>query len=574
VAKMNQFKNLKIKSKIYSLAGLLIILSLVIIGLSELRSNAQNEVITANNIDNYMLQARRSEKDFFARKDMKYAQKVKAAYQNILKLTSESSENEEIKEIENAINNYYTNFQKSIQIENELGLDENSGLQGKLRDAVHTVEAIASKANKDNIMVPMLMARRHEKDFMLRGKEKYVKELHDAVNDIISSTRQSNLSANIKSQIFSLSNNYQKGFDDYAEKIRQKNTATENLRTAVHKIEPLVASLELTANSNASFWQKAGLTVVFIAILIGIILAYFITKLITDPIEALSKGAEAFGNGETNVTIDVKSEDETGLLGKAMNKMIEQIELQISYLDNLPTPVIIIDKEYNIQYMNEFGCKLVGKSKEDCVSSKCYNLMHADHCNTDQCRLHQAMNDRQEHGSEQVARPNGKELDIMYTGTPIIDKNGELLGAMEFVADISNVKEAEKYLDRSTDTIMKAMEKVAEGDLTVSAVPEKTDDNIAKLFEAFNKTVQNLKTMTNHIKDAVAATASASTQISSSAEEMAAGAQEQSSQTGEVATAMEEMTSTIVETNKNTNLAAVNSKRKLTIIPTKTDQTI
>ena len=293
-----------------------------------------------------------------------------------------------------------------------------------------------------------------------------------------------------------------------------------------------------------------------VMIIIGIVISAIIAKVITDPINELAVSAEAYKNGDKCIKIESKSNDEIGKLACIIEKLMEQIALQTSYLENLPTPVLVIDKKFNLLYINKVGQELVDKNLTECREHKCYELMHADHCQSDVCALHKAMNDRQTHGDEQVARPNGKEMDIMYTGTPVIGKDGEMLGAVEFVADIGNVKDGERYLARSTEKLLGAMEKMAEGDLTVKAVPEKTDDNISKLFEAFNKAVQNLKTMTNHIKDAVAATASASTQISSSAEEMAAGAQEQSSQTGEVATAMEEMTSTIVETNKNTNLAA------------------
>ncbi|NUN70992.1 MAG: methyl-accepting chemotaxis protein, partial [Bacteroidetes bacterium] len=57
------------------------------------------------------------------------------------------------------------------------------------------------------------------------------------------------------------------------------------------------------------------------------------------------------------------------------------------------------------------------------------------------------------------------------------------------------------------------------------------------------------------VSQAVEATASASTQISSSTEEMAAGSQEQSSQSGEVASAVEEMTKTIAENSRNAHHA-------------------
>jgi len=66
--------------------------------------------------------------------------------------------------------------------------------------------------------------------------------------------------------------------------------------------------------------------------------------------------------------------------------------------------------------------------------------------------------------------------------------------------------------------------------------------------------------MIGQVKEAVEATASASTQISSSAEEMAAGAHEQSAQTSEVAAAMEEMSRTIVETASNATAASEASK--------------
>ena len=62
-------------------------------------------------------------------------------------------------------------------------------------------------------------------------------------------------------------------------------------------------------------------------------------------------------------------------------------------------------------------------------------------------------------------------------------------------------------------------------------------------------------------EEAVAATASASSQISSSTEEMAAGAQEQTSQAGEVASAVEEMTKTIMENSRNASVAAETAKQ-------------
>jgi methyl-accepting chemotaxis protein len=115
------------------------------------------------------------------------------------------------------------------------------------------------------------------------------------------------------------------------------------------------------------------------------------------------------------------------------------------------------------------------------------------------------------------------------------------------------VRESEnkqEYLSQSIDKMLVEMNKFADGELTVELDIEK-DDEIGKLYAGFNKAVQNIKIMLIKVSEAVAATASASNEISSSSEEMAAGAQEQNAQTVEVAGAVEQMTKTILETTKN-----------------------
>jgi methyl-accepting chemotaxis protein len=120
------------------------------------------------------------------------------------------------------------------------------------------------------------------------------------------------------------------------------------------------------------------------------------------------------------------------------------------------------------------------------------------------------------------------------------------------------VKESEQqkeYLSQSIDQILNEMNKFAEGDLTVHISSDK-DDEIGKLFNGFNRAVDNIKKMILQVTQAVQSTAASSSQISSSSEEMAAGAQEQSAQTTEVAGAEEQRTKTILETTKNSSIAA------------------
>jgi methyl-accepting chemotaxis protein len=53
------------------------------------------------------------------------------------------------------------------------GLTPDTGLEGDLRNSAHFVESIALDQGHAELSVLMLMARRHEKDYMLRGDPKY-----------------------------------------------------------------------------------------------------------------------------------------------------------------------------------------------------------------------------------------------------------------------------------------------------------------------------------------------------------------------------------------------------------------
>ncbi len=103
------------------------------------------------------------------------------------------------------------------------------------------------------------------------------------------------------------------------------------------------------------------------------------------------------------------------------------------------------------------------------------------------------------------------------------------------------------------------LEEMAKGDLSIRVKGNyKGDHQIIK--NSINKLGVSLSHLIMQVGEAVAATVSSATEISSSSEQMAAGAQEQSSQASEVASAVEQMTTTILQTTKNANNASENAR--------------
>ena len=105
-------------------------------------------------------------------------------------------------------------------------------------------------------------------------------------------------------------------------------------------------------------------------------------------------------------------------------------------------------------------------------------------------------------------------------------------------------------LARNVDRMIGAMDRFAECDLTLHLDAE-GDDEIARLYEGFNRALATMSDLLGRVRRTVEATAQTVRRITSSTEELAAGVQEQSLQATEVAAAVEEMTCTIIENAKN-----------------------
>jgi methyl-accepting chemotaxis protein len=113
----------------------------------------------------------------------------------------------------------------------------------------------------------------------------------------------------------------------------------------------------------------------------------------------------------------------------------------------------------------------------------------------------------------------------------------------------------EQHLADAVDRLLHAMERFADGDLTVALAVE-GDDAIARLYAGVNRTVENFRAVLEEVVTTTDTSAETSTEISASVEELSAASQEQSAQATEVAAAVEEMVRTIADNAQTASQAA------------------
>ncbi|MCI5141817.1 MAG: PAS domain S-box protein [Candidatus Electrothrix sp. ATG1] len=130
--------------------------------------------------------------------------------------------------------------------------------------------------------------------------------------------------------------------------------------------------------------------------------------------------------------------------------ILEQCNLYHQILKQLPTPVMAVDKDFNILFMNEVGCEFLGMSREEVEGKHCYELLNSEHCRTPQCRMNRAIADSERITSRNLLHRDGREIHIEYTAAPLTNQKGEVIGGVEFIVDITEkVRQEKRLLDQS-----------------------------------------------------------------------------------------------------------------------------
>jgi methyl-accepting chemotaxis protein len=208
---------------------------------------------------------------------------------------------------------------------------------------------------------------------------------------------------------------------------------------------------------------------------------------VVDSLQEITSVCEAIADGDLGKSVEVRSEDDA--LGKAVNQMIENLKeanrdtgTKISYLNNIPTPVHVIDKDFNIQFMNKAGASLVNRTVDECIGKKCYELYKTELCNTEKCPAAMAMGSDKtvvEDVTAIVGEFHG--LEMRYTCAALKDEAGSVVGSIEYLVDISDEQ-----------TTVKVAEKISEGDYSVTVKERSEKDTLSIALNRMTKTLREV----------------------------------------------------------------------------------
>ncbi|MCW8826588.1 MAG: methyl-accepting chemotaxis protein, partial [Gammaproteobacteria bacterium] len=346
--------NLNVRKKMAGMAMLLaigLIIQIIFNYLSVETLSELDEVrVQSTALQSDMLMLRRHEKDFIARKDLKYVDKFETSFQQMMEritaievsLESMDLEVDEVRSISGILNTYKAMFLELVEQQKLIGLHAKDGLYGSLRKKVHSIEGLITGFEEEygeneythSVMRTMLMLRRHEKDFMLRRNIKYLDKFNKRIGIMESKIKDAELGFDFESQASAALKGYQNDFYALAKAeerfgFTSKEGILGEMRDTIHQSESALDSLsdemDIFVSSLVQNEKVINISTGLTLSMLIVILLMAISRGITSRIASFSSVmADARNDNDLTARASVSGNDEISSMASIYNEMMEE----------------------------------------------------------------------------------------------------------------------------------------------------------------------------------------------------------------------------------------------------------
>jgi len=283
-------------------------------------------------------------------------------------------------------------------------------------------------------------------------------------------------------------------------------------------------------------------------LILGVLLASFITYGLIRALGGMRRFASAIAEGDFKATVDNRERGEIGgalaamrqipvvlarlteqtdalerdILGGQLCKRLDVGAFSGSFSDlakvvnrigdtytklieALGVPIMCCNKDKQILFLSKAALQVTG----DCVGKQCFAELQATHCEKD-CFGKRAMTQNALISGETTIHPRGKAIQVNVTACPLYNPEGDIVGFMEALTDLTTIKNQQA-------TMLRVAQEAGEIASRVAAASEK---------------------------------------LAAQVEQVSRGADIQRTRVESTATAMTEMNSTVLEVAKNTGYAS------------------
>lgn len=234
---------------------------------------------------------------------------------------------------------YQADFRQAVTLMQQLGLDQEAGLQGRMHEAANAVEdtlaTLIDNAGGNDVPVlhmqlAMLQMRRSEKDFMLSGDSAHAAAMPGSVADFNDALVASPLSAEQRATMAEKITAYQRSFRalvditaDLPNQLEQLRGEAERLSVAigelVHRIDSVCMQQRLEAEHAEAVLVDIQIACIAAVALLVSVVGSMIGRTIARRVVRLAWAMRRLAGGERDVAVpEIGTRDEVGTMAESL----------------------------------------------------------------------------------------------------------------------------------------------------------------------------------------------------------------------------------------------------------------
>lgn len=327
------FGDMSIRSKLAGGFALLLLLTIVVgvVGNQALETYSQrSDIVTMlGQVNTGLTDARVEEKNFLLSGDIKNVQASRAHGDDVLGITQRIKPllavNTDINTLESiqADIQQYQSLMSDVEVNTTQRDEALSNLETKARILGSSLKAHSSLFFASAMFEDM---RRAERKFLVERDSSSVKSYLEDAKRMQGPLKSASISAEEKAQVAKALESYSNEFQSVVRLTESGEQLSQDMVTTASRVIGSANSLRERQADNMESDRKQATTLIFgatgIAVLLGILMAYLITRAITSPINHAVAIASEVASGNLSVRIDNNRTDEIGRLMAALATMV------------------------------------------------------------------------------------------------------------------------------------------------------------------------------------------------------------------------------------------------------------
>jgi len=337
----------------------MLLFTLIVSGFALLSNRALAERESVRLIEIQFLQARQHDLDFITFRQMKYAQRMDSTMKLCDSLVNEFTHEATARHLDTALYNYRRAFDSTVKMYVVIGLNDSTGIVGEATKVLNQAAACSADAASEDFTMALALCRsklRDLTDAALMGKKTKKTQQDFAASVRYAQTKSALADASRQADFLRLMDESLVKADELAKAAKTMEENRSGFKDYIKAVRPILKQMAAEKSTRATLYLASSGVVILLTIILSVVLALFLSRVITKPVNVLRKAAWEVAQGNYNATADsITSQDEIHDLALSFEQMTANIRHVIRELQT---------EKASVQAKVEVAVKQVSEEKQ------------------------------------------------------------------------------------------------------------------------------------------------------------------------------------------------------------------